>query len=36
LEIGVCKNKFPVSMHRDLLADGAATHLKKMKFDQAE
>jgi hypothetical protein len=26
----------PVSMHRDLLADGAATHLKNMKFDQAK
>jgi len=26
----------PVSMHRDLLADGAAAHLKKMSFDQAK
>ena len=26
----------PVSMHRDLLADGAAAHLKKMRFDQAK
>ena len=26
----------PVSMHRDLLADGAAAHLKKMKFDPAK
>jgi hypothetical protein len=26
----------PASMHRDLLADGAAAHLKKMKFDQAK
>ena len=26
----------PVSMHRDLLADGAAVHLKKMKFDLAK
>jgi hypothetical protein len=26
----------PVSMHRDLLADGAAAHLKKMTFDQAK
>jgi hypothetical protein len=24
----------PVSMHRDLLADGAAAHLKKMSFEQ--
>jgi hypothetical protein len=26
----------PLSMHRDLLADGAAAHLKKMSFDQAK
>ena len=26
----------PVSLHRDLLADGAAAHLKKMRFDQAK
>ncbi len=28
--------KDPGSMHRDLLADGAAAHLKQMKFDQAK
>ena len=26
----------PASMHRDLLGDGAAAHLKKMSFDQAK
>jgi hypothetical protein len=26
----------PASMHRDLLADGAAAHLKNMNFDQAK
>ena len=26
----------PRSMHRDLLADGAAAHLKQMNFDQAK
>ena len=28
--------KDPGSMHRDLLADGAAAHLKQMRFDQAQ